>query len=380
MLLRANSVSALFALILRTGFAAFVLCFVSAIGAAAEEQTDEVRIGLLVALTGDAASMGNTCRNGFEAARRFLAPGDENSGRKFSFIYGDSRGEGRTAVDEFQKLTAVQGAAAILTHQSQPTMQINPLAAQHGIPILAVVAHQDFLTSNPYAFRFWPSTFAEAAQLADAVDRLGLRRIAAVSIEDEYTLSLRDQFAAVLERSSKKLVADERIQRNENDFLPTITRLKAAKPDALLVNIAVGQLVSFVKKCREMKLEAQILGNFWFMNPEVMQELRTDYLQGVIFARLDPDRPNFRKAVEEARISEKPTPVMYACFAELAAVFAAVKNIQGPVTPSAVYQGLSGLRSVSMPDEIMAVSGREADFPISLKQIKDGEVQPWAGK
>ena len=345
----------------------------------AVEVPPTVTVAVLAALTGDAASMGSDCRRGVELGREVFAPGDRIGAHRLVFLFGDHRGEGRSAVTEFQRVVASGGAQVVLTHHSQPTMQINPLSAAARIPVLGVVSQNAFVAENEYAFRFWPTAEDEAAALSRAMSSSGVKQLALISLEDEYTLSLRERLLEKLEAEGVAVAGDERVLRSDVDLQPVLWRLLRGHPDGLLVNIAVGQIVPFVRKLRESGYHGRVFGNLWFMMQEIQKMYGAPFLDGVVFARLDTGLPEFRRQMGRLGASGDATPVLYACFTEFAALAQALTVLPAGGDSEAIAKALRDLHTVGLPDGPVPMEHREVRFPLTLKVIRGGVVQDLAG-
>ncbi|RIL08910.1 MAG: hypothetical protein DCC75_07775, partial [Proteobacteria bacterium] len=67
------------------------------------EGGEPVVLGLLTESTGPTAINGLSCRDGFEVARKWLAPGDKIGRFTLTFMHGDHQGIARVGVSEFKK-------------------------------------------------------------------------------------------------------------------------------------------------------------------------------------------------------------------------------------------------------------------------------------
>jgi ABC-type branched-subunit amino acid transport system substrate-binding protein len=103
-----------------------------------------------------------------------------------------------------------------------------------------------------------------------------------------------------------ELVYDQTIQSSETDFLSYAAQIGRSNPDVIFVNVAIGQIAPFIRKLRELGVTQPVVGNCWFITPDVQQHLGADYLEGATFAQLDPDQPKFREMLAPA--ASKPRP------------------------------------------------------------------------
>jgi len=89
--------------------------------------------------------------------------------------------ETKTAVSEFNRLVNVEKALAVITTRSQIALTLNPLSAARKIPLLATAGAEAFISGNPYAFRFFPTTELESRALAQKARSMGLKKMAFIT-------------------------------------------------------------------------------------------------------------------------------------------------------------------------------------------------------
>ena len=90
-----------------------VLCSVTVFAESRTPALPEIRIGLLTQLSGPFATVGESCRQGYELARKSFAPEDKIGGRTIRFIYGDTKGEAAAGLTEFKRVVEVENVIAV---------------------------------------------------------------------------------------------------------------------------------------------------------------------------------------------------------------------------------------------------------------------------
>ncbi len=336
-----------------------------------------ISIGILATLTGDSAAAGANCGDGLDAARALYAPGDKVDNRKVRFIYADSKGQPAVAVSEFQRLASIEKVSAIVSQRSQSTMAISPLALSMGIPLMGIAGQSDLIRKNPHAFRSWPPAETEAKKLAELFPRWKVERVAMVSVEDEYTLSLRDSLREALRRYGKKLVFDVTILPSDNEYATIAAQIKQTNPDLIVCNLAIPQNGAFVKKLREMGIHTRIMGNFWISLPDFLNTTGREAAEDVAVAIVDDSAPWLRRAYTQAHINAAPSVLGYTCFVALAAILQAIERTPVPVDRHSLLETLLKTEQIQLPDQAIALRGREVIFPLLLKRYHGGVMVPF---
>lgn len=338
-------------------------------GVSGRETSEPVAIGLMASLTGDAALIGKQCQDGFNAASADFSPGGKAGKTRVKFILADHRGDGRTAVTEFHRLAETENVAAIVTHFSQSTMQINPLSMQQRIPLLSAVAHSEFISSNPYAFRFFPSAGLESGALNDLLRGWNISGPALLTVQDEYALSLRAALLLRLRERKIEPIADFDIGREETDLNSIVTKVLAGRPDLVFLNVAIPQLVPLAKKLRSSGYRGRLAGNVWLAFQNAQELARSGDLDGAAFAMLDSSV--LKKAADGVNSTATP-PAEYACYSAVAALLQAISSIDGTVDRQSIYQSLGQLKSVTLPGETVPLVNRELQFRLKIATYRNG--------
>lgn len=335
----------------------------------AESPVRRVRVGLMASLSGQAAMIGAQCQDGFDAARKNLTPDGKLGDIEVEYISADHRADGLTAVNEFQKLVSINKVDAVLTHFSQATMQVNPLSHKLELPLLSAVGQADFVRNNPYAFRFFPSTDHEAAALFNLFKEWELKRPALVSVQDEYALSLKGKLAELLNGISVEPVIDIEALKDELDLNALATRVLAAKPDSVFLNLAISQLVPFVRKLKSSGFTGKIIGNVWLAFQDVQQQAKSGELDGAVFALIDSSR--------FATDGSATSPGKYCCYSMLAALLQGISSINGEVNKASINEAMNRMTEVKMPGESLPFVGRETQYRLKMMVYRNGQVESW---
>ncbi len=351
-----------------------IIAFLSVSAAWSEGRGDEFSIGLMAALSGDFATLGNDCRRGYELAQGRFAPNNEAYGQHLRFIYADTRGTGGPATSEFQRLVNYEHVGAVINHRSQAVMPLNPLSARMKIPLLGILGQSEFIVTNPYAFRFWPATSVEAGALVQAIVKLGFKRAAIVSVEDEYTLSLKKHFIDQFKNVGGTIVFDKDINPEEQSFSSLIVNMGQSNPDVIFANLAVTQLGTFVRQSRNLQLHQQFVGSLWVVVKEFIEAAGAEAAEGLIFAQVNTRQPKFYELLGDPKMETSVSPGVYTCFSALSGLLQALRSCSPRCDVLGAYEGLKRLSYIELPDERLPVRDREVIFDMALKTYHQGKI------
>lgn len=332
----------------------------------------ELRIGLMTGLSGPYSSIGEDCRRGYELARAMMAPSDRVGVHPVKFLWADHKGEAKSGVSEFKRLTEIHQIQVLVSDRSQVNMAINPLSKKEGIPLVGITAHSEFVATNPYSFRFWPSTKHEARAIAEKAVQMGKKRVAVVSLEDEYTVSVRDNFAAELKERGGKIIYSQTLSPSETELATVVSKIKESRPDAILINLGLGQTGVLVRRIREQGLVQQLFATYWMAKESELQAAGPEAAEGTVLVNLDLRKPKFIEHFRKLYSEEKPNALNYTCYSALAFLLEVLSQNPSVNERRSLYQALLGTSQVVLSDGPLLLESREAVFDLRYMTIRDG--------
>jgi branched-chain amino acid transport system substrate-binding protein len=336
---------------------------------------DEVRIGVMGEFSGASAPNGEVCRHGVEVARAAFLPDGKIGEHTMRFVYADHRGEAVQGVTEFKRLVNADGVAAVITTRSQVAMPVSPLSKQLQVPLLAVVGTPRFVQENPFGYRMWPNARGVAQKAAAFALHSAFKTVAAVTLDDEYSVSLHDEFVKSFASGGGKLTADVTIQPDDRDFSTNITRLRNTAPQLLFVNLGFAQSGPMIKKIRELGLTQPILANAWVGYREVLHDAGPAALEGTSYVDFDYEKPRFVELLKREFPSAAPIHITYSCYAAARFLTMAVQKLPAPLPKGALQSALVQISTVDLLDEQLRIDQREAVFVPVVKQYLSGTTK-----
>ncbi len=328
-----------------------------------------VRVAVLSEHSGRQASFGAECDEGLAVAR---ATAPKNV--QIDYLYGDSQGKPKAALSEFRKLVEVDGAVVAIAMGTHICMPLKPIAAQLKIPLLCLSSHAELLDENPYLFRFWTSTRAEGQVLAEAFNKLPGKKVAFLSIDDEYPLSLAEHAKFHFEKLGGKVVQAEIVLPGETDVSSMVARIMRTKASGVFVNVGVQEVGSILRKFREQQRSVRLFSNMRIRSKGVADAAGLHVVEGVVFVDVDVEKPFFTHKLRKLKPNAVPASINYTCYAALAAAIQAVDAAATPATKESVHKSLSKLDRIQLLDGHLEMKDREAQLMPRLKVFRKGKV------
>jgi len=348
-----------------------------------DSQNQPYKIGVIAVLSGDAAQYGQWMKNGLEIAKDEINSKGGINGHPIELLYEDDKTDAQTAVTAMNKLeTTTKPPVVIAALTSKSTLAISPIAENKKTILMAVCASSPDLTNaGDYIFRNWPSDNEEGRLMAEyAYNTLGYRKIAELTINNDYGLGLQKVFTNRFTDLGGSIVSSEEFPESTNDFRSIITKLKSQKFDAIYMPSHAKEVGSFLKQTKQDNVSYKVLGCVAYESPELIKIAGTA-AEGVIFTtpafNADAKDSIVQKFTAEYQKRFNSKPENFAAHGYDALMIIAYAIEKGGFTSEGIktelykisnYAGVSGLTTFDKKGDVTE--------PAMIKEVKDGQFIP----
>lgn len=236
------------------------------------KETSAIKLGFVAPLTGDAATLGENTKAAVQLAADELNAKGGIKGRKVEVIFEDGKCNAKDATNAGTKLLTIDKVTAIIGGLcSGETLAMAPLAEKAKIPLVSSSSTNPKITdAGDYIFRFIASDSFQGVYGADYLTKTkGLKNIAILSCLNDWCVGLREVFKKQAESNGATIVADESFKPDARDLRSQLTKIKAAKPDAIYFpSMTEGALVGF-KQMKELGIKTLVLGGDGWDDPKI---------------------------------------------------------------------------------------------------------------
>lgn len=358
----------------------------AAAGAAAGEP---ILIGVSGPLTGQNAQYGAQWKKGFDLALDEINRQGGVGGRPLQYVFEDSQSDPKQSVAVAQKFASDPRIVIELGDFSSPaSMAASPIYQRAGLVQFGFTnSHPDFTKGGSYMWSTSISQSDNAPILADyAVKDLGLRRLAVLHLNTDWGRTTKDLFVKAAQERGAEVVAAEGYLPEEKDFRSTLTRVRDASPDALILISYYADGALIAQQVRATGLTQPIVASGSVYSPKFL-ELGGAAVDGVYtntnFYPADP-RPEVQRFVQafKARYQEEPDSFAAGAYDAIVVAYAAIKQA-GP-DRKAIRDGLAALTDV--PSVVFGSirfdpATRRVSAPENVNLVvKNGAFGLWDGK
>ena len=171
----------------------------------AKNDDGEIKIGVILPLTGPGAPYGQAEREGIELAiNQFNAGGVVNGKRKIRLIIEDSKTEPASGVSAINKLIQLDKVKVVIGDlASSVTLAMAPIAESHKVLLITPGASNPKISdAGDYIFRLYPSDDYQGKLLAKWASTKGINQVGIIHINNDFGFGLKDKFKSDFERQA----------------------------------------------------------------------------------------------------------------------------------------------------------------------------------
>ncbi|MGW3737420.1 ABC transporter substrate-binding protein [Streptomyces sp. NPDC005148] len=340
-------------------FAAVLTLVVSACGATGPSAGDGkvIRIGAWLPLTGAQATFGVPERAGADAFFKSVNAQGGIHGRRIKWIVKDSAADPQQTVQIARRLVDQDGVVAIVaangTSQTHATFPF--VLEQSKVPILNTLGGDASWYRPARDGLFGLQTLYEdqAAALGDWVARDGAKNVLVVHSDPAAFVNVAGQIGPAARKADPSVqVKRLKVKLQTTDYSPVISKVKAQRPDAVVLILQASEAASYLKEAKLQGLDTPSYG----YAPVAAQSTLTlagkaaEGLKSVQLVKSphddDPAIKEFRRAMAKYEPGQ-PADFITLWGWEAAKAFVEIaKTIDGPVTAASLTRAYQNARQV----------------------------------
>ena len=215
-------------------------------------QAASVNIGVISPVTGPVALDGESFRHGAELAAKEVNAAGGILGSQLMLIVEDGECKPNVSASAAEKLMVRDSVPALVgAHCSPATAAVIPLAERQKVPFVTGISSAPSLTAkrNEWFFRLPPTEAMTAnAAVPYYVEKLGLKSVSFLALNDEWGRQAAEANSKLLEQKGVKVLSTDYFLPGESEFGATLTKIKAANPDAIFVASNTREAILIAKK------------------------------------------------------------------------------------------------------------------------------------
>lgn len=289
-------------------------------GGVINQNSEKIKIGAVISLTGFAAPWGEYSRNGINLAVDEINRNGGIDGRKVEVIIEDDHTEGKDAVLAYNKLLSVDRVDAVIGGTFDFTAQpLLPLAESNKI---ALISPSNFripgsFELNDHSFVMLTNFSKVIRKLEAYVKKENVKKLAVIHFQSGFGNEIAKTLDLVMKEAGQEgIVNEEYAQIGNNDFKTAIAKLKAKNVDTVFLDMVDNDPVNFLTQAKQLNFRPRVIGYSGITDSFTRMEDKT-LLEGVVILNWEISSEKFREiyfnkyASEPAKSADKSYAAVY---------------------------------------------------------------------
>jgi branched-chain amino acid transport system substrate-binding protein len=242
--------------------------------AQAKVEGDTITLGSAISLTGKYSTNGIHAKNGYElTVKRINESGGVKVGGKsykLKIAYYDDESTPARGAQLAERLIKQDGVKFMLgPYSSGLTKAVAPVTDKYKIPMVEAEGASRSLFTQGYRYLFavlstseqyLASSIALAAEIAKKNGKKPSDVKVAMAFEnDPFSLDVRAGVIDDINKHGMKIVVDDKLPRDLSDMSATLTKVRALKPDLLVVSGHSKGAATAARQIKEMKIDVPMI-------------------------------------------------------------------------------------------------------------------------
>ncbi|MCR9077286.1 MAG: amino acid ABC transporter substrate-binding protein, partial [bacterium] len=250
-----------------------------------------------ISLTGKYATNGIDSKNGYDLAVDMINKSGgvtvDGKSYKLKVQYYDDESTPARGAQLAERLINQDGVKYMLgPYSSGLTKAIAPVTEKYQIPMVQAEGASRSLFTQGYRYMFavlstselyLASSIALAAELAEKSGKKASDVKIAMAFEnDPFSLDVRAGVVEDAEKFGMKIIIDDKLPRDLSDMTATLTKVKALKPDLLLVSGHEKGATTAARQITELKIDTPIVAMTHCESADIVTNFGAGAMEGVL--------------------------------------------------------------------------------------------------
>jgi branched-chain amino acid transport system substrate-binding protein len=327
---------------------------------------EPIKIGIILPLSGDLASLGQGVKNGAMLGYEDLTKSQKE---KIELLFEDDQFNPKNIVTAFNKLVDINRVNVVICLASTSCNAVAPLAEEARIPLIAVASDPKIQKGKEFVVRLEIAPAQEAKTISSYVKEKDYKRIASVvalqdGIQAGYSQLSRDPIY------SSNEVSSEFVNPDEKDFRTVLIKVLEKNPDVIFVGLLPGQAGEFGKQAKELGYKGEFIGLNFLEGEETLTEAQGS-LEGLVYTNAK-DPQNWFSEEYKKEYEKSPGPGSAHIYDSVKLISNSIES--GKTSNIEIAQYLSSIRNYSGALGTFSSTGsHEFTIPVELKTIRNNE-------
>ncbi|MCG7336312.1 ABC transporter substrate-binding protein [Sporosarcina sp. ACRSM] len=191
-----------------------------------------VKIGVIVAETGPASTLGSSQANTVKLLQKQLDAAGPIDGKTIQLVKHDYETDDTKAVVAMDKLISDGVVAVVGATQSSTSMAIMPKAIEKKLPLFTIAPIE---SDSEYVYSMAHSTTVIAMPIVEYLNKNNIKKVAWLNAADGFGVTGKPAFEALAKENGIEIVAHEEFDATATDMTIQLTKVRKTDPEAIIV-------------------------------------------------------------------------------------------------------------------------------------------------
>lgn len=342
--------------------------------------SNEIKIGAICPLTGEAATYGLSTKNAMELAVSEWNASGGVLGKQIKLIVEDDKGDPAEGAAVFRKVIEQDKVVAIVGGiTSRVALAGVSIAQDAKVPMLSPTATNEKVTlAGDYIYRScFIDPFQGTVGAKFAAEDLAVKKVGIIfDVGNDYSKGLSETFTKAFEALGGQIVSNEGYPSGVTDFKAQLTKIIQSAPEVIYIPAYYSDVGLIAKQARELGFKGTLLGVDGWDSSELVK-IGGDAVNGGFFTNhysKDDTRPEVQAFVK--KYSEKygaaPDALAALAYDGMNIMLDAIKRA-GKTTNTAVRDALKATNLACVGGQITFDEFRNPKKSVVIIEMKDGE-------
>lgn len=209
-----------------------VACNIQDGGSSSSNNDDEIKIGLILAETGPASTLGAAQVNTVKLLQKEIDEMGEINGKKVKLVKHDYETDDTKAVIAMDKLISDGAVAVIGATQSGASMAILPKAQEQKIPLFTLAP---ISSGGDYIYGMAHTPEVISMPIIEYLEKNNLKKVGWINASDGFGVTGLPAFEKLAKEKGIEVVAHEEFDAAATDMTIQLSKIKNKNPEAIVV-------------------------------------------------------------------------------------------------------------------------------------------------
>jgi len=248
-----------------------------------KKKQDEIKIGVIMSLTGAASDPGKKVLQGVELA--FLMYND-TAKVKMKLIVEDSKSNNKDGVSAMNKLISTDKVKIVIGDlMSSVFLSCAPIAERNKVVMMSPGASNPAIReAGDYIFSNYLLDDFDGKVMANYVYKvMDKKNVVVLTVNSDYGIGVHKAFVDNFTNLGGTILLEERYEQGQIAFRNSLIKIKNLKPDVVYIAGYAAELGNIVKQMKEYNTIYPIAGNVSFGNDEFINIAKNSF-DSIIFS------------------------------------------------------------------------------------------------